>query len=76
MPNLYTNCEICLFFCPVFGYGLWEQRNEITEFLKRNWKRSGQAISVWLEDENFVEDDEKERGGKPAVWNIHVFRES
>lgn len=63
-------------FCPVFGYGLWEQRNEITEFLKWNWKRNGQAISVWLEDENFEEDAELERGGKPAVWNIHVLRES
>jgi hypothetical protein len=40
---------------------LWEQRNEITEFLKWNLKRSGQAISVLLEDENFEEDEEMER---------------
>jgi hypothetical protein len=61
MPNVYTNWELWL-FCPVFGYDLWEQWNEITEFLKWNWKRSGHVISVLLEDENIEEDEEAERG--------------
>jgi hypothetical protein len=65
-----------LFFYPVFGYVLWKQRNEITEFLKWNWNRSRQAISVWLEDESFEEDEDMERGREAAVWNIHVLRES
>jgi hypothetical protein len=53
----------CAFLCPVFGYDLWEQRNEITEFLKRNRKRSRRTISVFLEDENFEEGEELETGG-------------